>query len=55
MRNEEFDKTLKKPYEHLTKDTLDSRFNSAVGADIPSAKKLVQEKFLTILIKTFRN
>lgn len=44
MLNEDLSK-LRKPYEQSTVETFDSRFNSAIGADIPSAEKLANEIF----------
>lgn len=44
MRNEDLTR-LKKPYKQSTKEAFDSRFNSAIGANIPSAEKLTIEIF----------
>lgn len=38
-------KNLEKPYDKLPDKLIDNRFDSAIGADIPSAGKLIEEIF----------
>ncbi len=44
MRKEDL-KNLERPYEKQTENIFDNRFESVIGADIPSAKKLIEEIF----------
>ena len=51
MRKEEI-KLLSQPY-NSEKDEIDRRFNTVIEADVPSAKKLVQEIFNDLDVNTF--
>ncbi len=52
MRKEDFN-NLKQPYKNKCKDLFDHRFESAIGADVPSAEKLVEEIFNDLDINSF--
>ena len=52
MRKQEIN-NLNKPYNKSAEDLFNRRFDSAIGADIPSAGKLVEEIFNDLDTNTF--